>query len=506
MKCFLLLFTLCFLSSKLFSQQGCTDPKADNYNSLAVSNDGSCTYPATTVALTSPVDLPATINETSGLVNTGGDLWTFNDSGNPNIIYKIDPANGHILQTVTVSNATNTDWEAITADADYLYIGDFGNNASGNRTNLTVWRITKADITAGSAVSVTASAINFSYQDQVISGPVAANTTNYDCEAFLVKDGVLHLFTKEWTSGHTRHYTLSATPGTYSITAVEDYNVTGLITDAGISSTNQIVLIGYTQSFEDLFMYLLYDYAGNNFFSGNKRRLNLGKSISPLDPAQEKGQIEGVSFTGNASGYVSSERINQSGYIVNPRLYSFTVSNLLSLPVQLLSFNAEYKDPEVVLTWQTASEMNSRFFSIERSADAIQFKQIGIQQAKGNSNTVVNYQYSDKYPEEGNNYYRLKQVDIDGNRKLYQTRAVKVARSHSNKLKAYVESSQAHRLVIDLGRSPLAHTTFQLISMNGSIQSTGLLQSQRQWVNIDKLPKGQYVVKMSSGQTAKFIR
>ena len=79
--------------------------------------------------------LPSVLHESSGLCFTDGNLWSFGDSGNPNSIYKIDTSTGVILQTVTIQNYPNIDWEDISADSTFMYIGDFGNN-NGNRTNL----------------------------------------------------------------------------------------------------------------------------------------------------------------------------------------------------------------------------------------------------------------------------------------------------------------------------------------------------------------------------------
>ena len=143
-----LLFALLLLQSNAsMSQAGCTDPNASNYNASATSNNGSCSYPAITLALNNQKNLPVTLNESSALVYTDGNLWTLNDGGNAAAIYRIDPANATILQTVNISNATNIDWEDLAADENYIYVGDFGNNANGNRTNLRILRITKSDIT-----------------------------------------------------------------------------------------------------------------------------------------------------------------------------------------------------------------------------------------------------------------------------------------------------------------------------------------------------------------------
>ncbi len=84
------------------------------------------------------------------------------------------------------------------------------------------------------------------------------------------------------------------------------------------------------------------------------------------------------------------------------------------LPVNLLSFSAEALNDEVVVKWATATEINSDYFEIQRSADNYNYETIGKVKAAGTSNIPMNYNFNDVAPLEGISYYRLKQVDFDG--------------------------------------------------------------------------------------------
>ena len=86
------------------------------------------------------------------------------------------------------------------------------------------------------------------------------------------------------------------------------------------------------------------------------------------------------------------------------------------LPVTLTSFKGDYDRTgnKVYLTWNTAQETNSREFIVERSNDGRTYTAIGKVAAAGNSNHPAAYNYTDEQPVYGVNYYRLKQVDIDG--------------------------------------------------------------------------------------------
>ena len=230
---FTLMTVLCLLFAiKSNAQQGCTDPQANNYNASATINDGSCTYNTTNLTLTSKANLatPA-LAENSGIEFISNGLWTFNDSGNGNQIFRVDSATGSILQTVTVTNATNVDWEDITSENNYLFIGDFGNN-NGDRTDLKIYRIAKSDLSSV-AVNVTATVINYAYSDQT-SFPSLPNNNNYDCEAMIFLNDSIHLFSKNWADKQCKHYVLPALPGTYTAQLRESFNAGYLVTGADV--------------------------------------------------------------------------------------------------------------------------------------------------------------------------------------------------------------------------------------------------------------------------------
>jgi Secretion system C-terminal sorting domain len=85
------------------------------------------------------------------------------------------------------------------------------------------------------------------------------------------------------------------------------------------------------------------------------------------------------------------------------------------LPITLEYFTARKNTAtSSILNWKTSQEINTASFNIERSNDAIGFKKIGTVRAAGNSNVGIEYSFIDNNPVQGINYYRLKQIDIDG--------------------------------------------------------------------------------------------
>lgn len=96
------------------------------------------------------------------------------------------------------------------------------------------------------------------------------------------------------------------------------------------------------------------------------------------------------------------------------RVAASTTSFIL-LPLNLLSFTAKADawGKSVNLNWQTTNEVNTKEFIIERRTDNTDFKAIDIK-ASNNVAGIHNYSYTDNNPLSGNLYYRLKQVDGDG--------------------------------------------------------------------------------------------
>lgn len=84
------------------------------------------------------------------------------------------------------------------------------------------------------------------------------------------------------------------------------------------------------------------------------------------------------------------------------------------LPVELFGFVVSGDDKESWLRWSTASERNNEGFEIQHSLDAIDWKYIGFVNGQGDSRTTIDYDFVHERSEQGNNYYRLKQIDFDG--------------------------------------------------------------------------------------------
>ena len=314
---FTLLISLLF-SPIIFGQFGCTDSQATNFNASASINDGSCLYNPTNYSLNLVANLVDTLSENSGLVWAAGKLYTFNDSGSGTKVYEVT-ANGTIVRTIHIANSTNVDWEAMTSDSTYFYIGDFGNN-NGNRTDLCIYRLLKSEVTNNALDTVAAEKMNFSWADQ-LDFTSAYNANDFDCEAFYATEDSLFLFSKNWVDLKTKCYSLpNYWTDTLNATLNSQFDVDGLITDACKDTINdRIYLLGYKNNgsnFYTSFIWCLWDHASNFIFSGNKRRIEIGNVLTVS-------QTEGITLSDNGTAYVSAEK----------------VINIITIPAKLFNLN-----------------------------------------------------------------------------------------------------------------------------------------------------------------------
>lgn len=325
---------LLFCSYGLKAQvYGCRDIQATNYNPSATINDGSCVYPVTNVPIDTSMDLAAIVKESSALQkdpSTSTQFWTINDGSNSPQLFLLDTW-GNVIRKVWVKNQVNTDWEALAQSNTHLFIGDFGNN-NGNRKNLKVLKILWSAIHSTDTVS--ADTIGFYYPEQTdfTSSP---DNTAFDAEAFFYSNDSLYLFTKNWKTLQSSQYVLPSTKGYYPAKLRSTYAVDGLISDATYDTASKVaMLLGYKDiglGIYTCFSYLLFDYQNDDFFSGNKRRVELG-GPSTL------GQTEGISFVNDFNVAISGEAIKKAAWGIDwpARLSKFSVKpylvHYLSLP------------------------------------------------------------------------------------------------------------------------------------------------------------------------------
>jgi hypothetical protein len=261
------------------------------------------------------------VRETSGLLVLSNKIITHNDSGDDPKLYELNRDTGVIERVIAISNASHIDWEDITMDDEYIYVGDIGNN-NGNRTDLKIYKIDKDDFTSSNTVS--AEIINFSYEDQTDFTSLP-NANNFDAEALTILDDTLIIFTKNWQNFQTNVYQILKTPGTHSATRISRGNVQGLITGATVSSENPnlFFLSGYDASLVPFLIVIPENRApGTDIFNNGFTKVSLENDL------EEGSQVEGISSYALNKLYISREKfqgnLNGSSIERDPKLYEIT--------------------------------------------------------------------------------------------------------------------------------------------------------------------------------------
>lgn len=247
--------------------------------------------------------LPSSLNESSGIIFFNDKIVSHNDSGGENKLFELDTITGSITRTVTIANATNVDWEDVTQDEDFIYVGDIGNN-NGNRTDLKIYKIDKSDFL--NATTVTAQTIDFSYANQsdFTSNP---NNTEWDAEALVsIDQNNLVLLSKNWVDNQTSAYLIPKSPGTYSISPMPTtYNSGGLITGGTYNpTTEKLFLVGYqpvSAGFSALqsFVSISENFNSNDIFSGTNTQFDLS--------AFGQEQTEAITYVNTNRYFITSE-------------------------------------------------------------------------------------------------------------------------------------------------------------------------------------------------------
>lgn len=197
--------------------------------------------------------LPSALLESSSLeIDSDGNFWSANDSGNDPVIYHFD-STGTILHTIFITNASNTDWEDMALSPDgTLYIGNFGNNLN-NRLDLAILSLSTNNLLPGDNYREVGF-IGFSYEEQH-AFPPPEDQLNFDCEALIFKNDSLFFFTKNRTvpfSGYTYMYAVPAFAGNYSVTRLDSCWIgadeySGRVTSGDLSDEGRLVLLSMTQ-------------------------------------------------------------------------------------------------------------------------------------------------------------------------------------------------------------------------------------------------------------------
>ena len=251
--------------------------------------------------------LPKIINETSGLEILNNQFITHNDSGGEPSLYFFSQ-NGEIINSITLEEESfweiyNNDWEDITADEDYIYIADTGNNF-GNRDNLNIIKVKTTDFSIDSKIDI-------SYKDQQTFLPRPKH--KYDAEALFLIEDKIAVLSKDRDNLFTDLYLIDKESSSkQALESKTTYNVNSLITGGDYNKDMSLLALVSYNSRGNQFLILFEDFNLETLAEKKFRKIKI-----PL----ERAQIEAIKIIDENTFWITSE---DEG-IGNPYMYKIKV-------------------------------------------------------------------------------------------------------------------------------------------------------------------------------------
>lgn len=181
---------------------------------------------------------------------------------------------------------------------------------------------------------------------------------------------------------------------------------------------------------------------------------------------------------------------------------SLDCGDLFPLAVELTSFTGMATESGINLNWSTASEENNSHFEVERSSDGQAYEHIAQVNGHGNSSVAINYTYVDGSPLPGTSYYRLKQVDFDGQYAYSNTIAVSYNGPEAMQLTMAPNPCRNGDCEILIRNSrETRETLLELKDMSGKVVLTKLVQAGAIRLTPDEVRdyKGLFILSATSG-------
>ena len=176
------------------------------------------------------------------------------------------------------------------------------------------------------------------------------------------------------------------------------------------------------------------------------------------------------------------------------------------LPINLSSFEAKMmSNSEVAISWTTASEENNDYFSVEHSTDGRTFTEIGQIYGAGTTVQTQEYEFMHKGALAGTNYYRLLQVDFNGDATYSPIKVVVMEAIKEVSLRPTLADAT---VTVAFGDTNTPNTTLEVLSLQGQILDTHLVGAgtNQLEISVADLTAGMYLIRMTAGQQTELLR
>lgn len=164
------------------------------------------------------------------------------------------------------------------------------------------------------------------------------------------------------------------------------------------------------------------------------------------------------------------------------------------LPLKLISFNVFKQGDQSRLQWFTADEENTNYFEIQKSTDAKNWLAVGNTPAQGGGDN--SYQFTDKTPFAGVNYYRLKMIDKDGKFSFSPIKSI----TFQTGVSVNISPNPAHSIVsIEFGKDQLSTVDISVMDITGKIIFKTNTNTKAYTLNVSQWSKGLYIIQIKNG-------
>ena len=221
-------------------------------------------------------------------------------------------------------------------------------------------------------------------------------------------------------------------------------------------------------------------------------RLSGSDTWTSINTAKNSIALSGLTFDETYEWRVASIDSSNRQIIMSAYSVTATFRTHAALPVTLTNFDGVLQNGNALLSWSTATEINNKGFELQKSMDGQVFTDIGFVAGNGNSSLVHNYNYTDIDVLSGSNYYRLKQIDLDGRFTYSSIIKLDYAKFAWTILGNPVGSNSMVQVQID----KTSEVIIEVVSMNGSVIRT---------INKGKISAGTYSIPLHLGQVSSGI-
>lgn len=173
------------------------------------------------------------------------------------------------------------------------------------------------------------------------------------------------------------------------------------------------------------------------------------------------------------------------------------------LSVKYSAFTATRLKDQVELNWKTAQEINNRGFFVERSVDGINWTNIGFVAGAVNSTSEISYQFTDRQPAEGNNFYRLIQEDLDGKRSFSRILNINITKTNQF---AYLTGSNPGKGLFGLKINSSSRVEMSVMDLSGKIILQKSVSGGTHSIDLSKHVPGVYLLHLKSDTQSNTIK